>query len=316
MAEVIVKRRSPLPDWAISVSVLAIATIVLWFLLPGFFRPANIAAQIRTALPLMFLAVGQMLVVSARGIDLSLGALLALASSVMVGLFGADPALQSSLVAIPVALAVAVLGGTINGLLVARLRVQPVVATFATAFIWAGSALWVMPQPGGTVPGWLTASLRVGPWAPVLVLLIAGVFWGQFTRTSTFRKLIASGGDPIAATNSGIDTGKVQFWTYVVAGLLTGVAAILLSADIASGDPLVGASLTLPTIVAVVIGGTRLTGGNATYVGTIAGVLLLIVLRNLVFAVGLPYQWQPLIDGVLILGMLATGAGLNLWRNR
>ncbi|BCG82120.1 ABC transporter permease [Mesorhizobium sp. 113-3-3] len=304
------------PDWAVSVLVLTLSTVVLWLLLPGFFRAANVASEIRTSLPTLCLAMGQMIIVSARGIDLSLGALLSLASSVMVWLFGSDPTWQVSVVAISAGIGVAVAGGATNGLLVAYFRVQPVIATFATSFVWAGLALWALPQPGGVVPEGLSSSLRVGAWAPLVVILAIGAVWLQFSRSSRYRGLLAVGGEPVAATNSGLNLGLVQFWTYVAAGLLTGISAVLLSADISSGDPLIGASLTLPTIVAVVIGGTKLTGGNATYVGTVAGILLLIVLRNIVFAVGLPYEWQPLIDSVLILAMLAVGAILNLRRKK
>lgn len=302
------------PDWAVAALVLVAASVLLWLQLPGFFRAANVSSEIRTALPTLCLAIGQMLIVSARGIDLSLGALLSLASSVMVCLFGAEPTWQVSLFAIAAGIAVAIAGGALNGLLVAYLQTQSVIATFATSFVFSGLALWVLPQPGGTVPLGLSGAIRAGPWAPLLVITAIGVVWLQFTRSSSYRKLLATGGEPNSATNTGINVAGVQFWTYLAAGLLTGIAALLLSADISSGDPLIGASMTLPTIVAVVIGGTRLTGGNATYVGTVAGTLLLIVIRAIVFAAGLPYEWQPLIDSVLILAILAASAILNVWR--
>lgn len=305
-----------LPDWVVSTVVLVVATFILWLLLPGFFRMGNVASEIRTSLPTLCLAIGQMLIVSGRGIDLSLGALLSLSSSVMVAMFGAAPDAATSVLAISAAAVVAIAGGAVNGLLVARLRVQPVVATFATSFVWAGAALWVLPQPGGVVPEWLSSGLRAGSWAPAVVIFVLGLVWFQFTRTSAYRKLLATGGEPGAATSSGINVASVQFWTYVAGGLMAGVSAILLSADISSGDPLIGNSLTLPTIVAVVIGGTRLTGGNATYVGTVAGILLLIILKSILFAAGLRYEWQPLIDSLLILAMLAASAVINAWREK
>lgn len=302
-------------DETVAIGVLAVGLLALWLMQPGFFRPRNLVSELRTLLPLFCIALGQMIVISARGIDLSIGPLVTLSSVVMISLFGETPGGPSDIVAISAGILVAVAGGGINGALVSVLKLQPVIATFASSFVWSGLALWVLPQPGGVVPQWLSQAIRwwqVVPAPVIVIAVLAGVWWA-FLQSGAYRRLIATGGKPDAAQTTGIDVARVQFWTYVAAGGCAGLAALLLCSDISSGDPLVGNALTLPSIVAVVVGGTRLTGGNATFAGTLAGVLVLVVLRSLVFAAGLPFQWQPLIDGSLLVVALSLASVLARW---
>lgn len=311
-----------LKDFALSKSaylglfLLAVSLVTLWWLLPGYFRPGNLASEMRTTLPILCIALGQMVVIAGRGIDLSLGPLLTLSAATMVAVFGPGTGGAIDAVAIAAGLGVALAGGALNGLLVSAFRLQPIVATFATSFIYSGLALYVLPQPGGIVPTWLTDVVRTWILAPFPVLFVValGLVWLALIRTKAYRLLLATGGEPSAAQTTGINTRAVQFWTYVAAGGLTGLGALLLSGDIGTGDPLVGNSLTLSSIVAVVIGGTALTGGSATYVGTVAGVALLVILRNIVFAAGLPFDWQPLVDGSLVVAVLSIAALLTRWK--
>ena len=108
---------------------------------------------------------------------------------------------------------------------------------------------------------------------------------------------------------------RVRLLSYAIAGGLAGIAALLLAADLGSGDPAVGNPLTLFSVVAVVLGGTRLTGGQGSIVGTVIGVFVLSLFRNLIFNLGLPYLWQPLVDGLIILVAVA-GPGLAFLRRR
>ena len=308
--------RSRLPgsgDATLALLVLLVCSVLLYAQVPGFFRRANLISEFRSLLPLLCLAVGQMVVICARGIDLSAGPLLTLSSVVMVMMFGTEPNGMTAGIAILAGLVVGIAGGAVNGGLVAIFRLQPVVATFATSFIWAGLALWVLPQPGGEVPAWLRAMVRLKTTIPpvLVVLAVMAVIWLAFIRSRGYRKLLAVGGDPVAAQTTGIPVRGIQFGTYVFSGFMAGIGAFLLCADIASGDPLVGNALTLPAIVAVVIGGTRLTGGNATFIGTLAGALVMVVLRSNVFAAGLPFTWQPLVDGALVVLVLGIAGILR-----
>lgn len=289
----------------VALIALMASSLVLWTLAPNYFRTANLTAEARTALPVVCIAVGQMVVVAARGIDLSQGPMLTLCATGVVALTGAGFPLVGVVIC---TLAAGMAAGAFNGVLICLCRLQPVVATFTTSFVWAGAALWLLPQPGGTVHEIVVAFIRGGFGLSTPALLVCGMaaLWLLFRRTTAFRRLMAAGSDPDAARMTGISVGLVQFYSFVFSGLTAALGGLALAGDVASGDPLIANSLTLPAIVAVVIGGTRLTGGSATFLGTVVGVSMLIVLRNILYAVGLPFAWQPAMDGVLILAALVV----------
>jgi ribose transport system permease protein len=297
--------------YALALVLLVVCVAATALLQPRFLRPALLANSLRSYLPLIFLAVGQTVVVIGGGIDLSLGTLLTLASVVTVRAFGPEPAFPGALAALALGLATGAAAGLANGLCVAYLRLQPIIATFATAFVWGGLALWVLPQPGGTVPEALVEAVRVRWPLPFAVWVILALLatWGWFCGTRGARFLYAVGGHAPAAYASGVAVDRVRLASYLAAGTLAGVGAILLVADLATGDPLIGAPMTLPSVVAVVIGGTRLSGGAGSVVGSVVGVVVLALFRNIVFYLGVPSLWQTLIDGLIVVLALA-GPGL------
>lgn len=301
--------------YLLSFLLLGVCLLLVGWLQPRYFRPANLVNNLRTFLPLMFLAAAQTLVVIAGGIDLSLGALLTLCSVVMVQTFGAAPTTGVTLGAVALGWGVGVGCGTFNGVCVAYLRLQPIVATFATSFLWGGIALWVLPQPGGTAPAALTEGVRASFGLPFALWVVVAMLlaWAWFGGTRLARFFYAVGGSPPAAFASGVPVARVRLISYVLAGGLAGLAAVLLVADLGSGDPLIGGPFTLFSVVAVVLGGTRLSGGQGSVVGSLIGVVVLSLFRNLVFNLGLPYLWQPFADGLIIL-LAVAGPGLSALR--
>jgi ribose transport system permease protein len=117
------------------------------------------------------------------------------------------------------------------------------------------------------------------------------------------------GGNSASANVSGISVRKVRFLAYALAGLMTGFGALFMVSDLGTADPLIGGPLVLSSIVAAVLGGNRLSGGEGGAIGSIVGVLILTSFRNIVFGLGLPYLWQPLIDGLIVMVAL-SGPGL------
>lgn len=302
--------------YLLALILLIIGLVLTALFQPAFFAPRTLSNNLRTFLPLILLAVAQTVVVLGGGIDLSLGAVLTLSSVVMVQTFGpeSDPGLARTVGGVLLGLVVGALAGAVNGFCVAYLRLQPIIATFASSFIWGGLALWVLPQPGGNVPTVLQDLVRVYFLVPFAFWVIAAILlvWGWFMGTRSARALYAVGGNPQAAFTSGINVEGVRLMSYAVAGLITGFGAFFLTADISTGDPLIGGPLTLASVVAVVIGGTRLSGGVGGIVGSILGAVVYYLLKNVValsvFNFHLSPQWQTLIDGsVIVLALAAPG---------
>ena len=309
--------------WALTLLLLIVSSLVVLILQPGYFEGRTLSNNLRSYLPLMCLAVAQTVVIIGGGIDLSIGAVLTLSSVVMVRVFGDNPAALEVALGLLAGVAVGTLAGAFNGWSVAYLRLQPIIATFATASLWSGAALWVLPQPGGVVPQGIQDFVRFNPVIPfglvVIALMILG--WGIVLGTSAARALFAVGGAPQSAFSSGINVDLVKLGSYAAGGLITSLGAFFLIAETATGDPLIGAPLTLSSVVAVVIGGTRLSGGAGGAIGSILGVIVLSLLRQVIafqigFRAGLSPQWQTLIDGLIVVLALAGPGALRLLRRR
>jgi ribose transport system permease protein len=303
--------------------LLLIAVAINAWLAPNFFTSYSISSNFATFVPLVAAAVGQTIIVLGGGIDLSLGALITLSSAVSVVLMDGNPA--NLPVAVLAALAVGAAGGFVNGALAAYLRLQPIVATFATSFVWAGLTLEVLPQPGGTVPSAMTTLYRDSvlgvPVAALAILVLAGL-WFAVKRHRLGLHIYAIGGDEQAAFASGINVNRIRTSSYVLGGLFGGLSALAILANTGSGDPYVGASagavfiggeLTLTSIAALVIGGTALSGGIGGAGGAIGGAIVLGLISNIVFFAGLSGGVRELIDGVIVIAALAL-AGIPALR--
>lgn len=306
--------------------LLVVAVAVNAWLAPTFFSSYSIRSNFATFVPLVAAAIGQTIIVLGGGIDLSLGALITLSSAVSVVLMDGDPA--NLPVAVVAALAVGAVGGLVNGGLAAYLRLQPIVATFATSFVWAGLTLQVLPQPGGTVPPAMTALYRdaiLGIPVAALAIVVLALLWLAVRRHRLGLHIYATGGDERAAFASGVAVNRVKVSSYVLGGIFGGLSALAILANTGSGDPYVGASagavfiggeLTLSSIAALVIGGTALSGGVGGAGGAIAGAIVLGLISNIVFFAGLSGGIRELIDGTIVIAALALAGIPALRRDR
>jgi ribose transport system permease protein len=302
-------RRRP---YAVALGLLLVVAAINYLLQPNFFRPASLSGTLRTFLPLMLLAAGQTLVIIGGGVDLSVGAMVSLANVVMVRALGDGQDAGLLLPALLLGLAAGALAGALNGACVAYLRFQPIVTTFATSFIFAGLALWILPSPGGAVPDAAIAFYQSSPlgiplaiWAIALVLLL----WTGLRGMRFGPYLYAVGGQPVAAYTTGVPVALVRFSTYVLSGLMAGAGAAALVLSTGAGSPLIGGPLTLSSIVAVVLGGTRLRGGQGSVFGSVIGVLILGMIRSMISFANIPSWYQVLVDGLIVMLALA-GPGL------
>lgn len=290
------------------------------FLQENLFEPRVLNGNFRTLLPLMILAVGQTMVVIAGGIDLSVGAMVSMVTAVLVTQLAPDSPPETFLAVVAMGCLAGMTVGALNGFAVSILRLQPIVTTYATSFIFSGIALWVLPRPGGAMPQLLAQFYRremplglpIGLYVAAALIL----FWLILRATRYGRYLFAVGGQAEAAYTTGVPVSWVRFNTYVLSGLFAALSAVVLTLNTSSGDPRIGEAMTLDSIVAVVLGGTRLRGGQGGVAGAVLGVVLLTLIRNIISFANVPNWWQTLVNALIIVGALAAPGVVRLLRRR
>jgi ribose transport system permease protein len=297
-----------------------VLTLILLFiyagLQPGTLSTGSLGILAADTLALAVLGLGQGVVILTAGIDLSVGGVLALGTTIAATHFTDT---GTTLLWSVVILAIGTAAGLINGVLVARLRLQPFIVTLATWSIFDGIALYVLPTAGGSVPGgfsgWINGS-AVGIPNAIWVLIALVAVWLWFRRTRVARRIYAVGSDREAARIAGVRIVPTLMTAYAISGLCAGGAALFYAMLTASGDPTSGDGLILPSVAAVVIGGTSLFGGQGSFVGTVAGALTLTLLGDVIFAAHLPSYWTVLADGLLLIAAVLAGTGLQALQAR
>ncbi len=291
------------------------ALLVLGTLLSDvFLSPRNIGNVLTNITPLLLVAVGQMFVVGARGLDLSVGAVATL-SATLVATLGPD----LGVLGVVVAIAAGALVGVVNGLGV-RFGLEPFLMTLASLSVVQGIVFVYRPSPGGTVPPEITgiagAVAQVPVALPICVLVVVGAAV-LLRRTRLGAHLLASGGDPRVARLAGVRVDRSLAAAYVISGTLAALAGIYLAARTRTGDPLIGQGLTLDSVAAVVLGGSLLAGGRVTVAGALVGTICLGVLPNVLNLTGVSYVYQqPIKGGLLIAAVLVPVAVSRLREGR
>ncbi len=258
------------------------------------------------------IAIGQTMIILTAGIDLSCGAVMAFGTIVMTRLavtHGLNP-----FAAIALGLTVCTAFGVLNGLLVTGLRLPPFIVTLGTLNIaFALTHITSNEETIANLPTPLTFfgnTFQVGAtsitYGSVLALALAIVTWFVLTQTIGGRHIYATGNNPDAARLAGVRTRRVLLAAYTSAGLLYGIAALVLIGRTGVGDPQAGQSDNLDSITAVVVGGTSLFGGRGGVVGTVIGTLIVGVFRNGLQLMGVAAIYQFLITGVLVIIAVAV----------
>jgi ribose transport system permease protein len=280
----------------------------------NFFTSFNLTSIAGAAPPLALAALGETFVMIAGGIDLSIGALMSLTSVVAaMYLNGADGRLPMAIV---ICIGIGVATGLVNGFIVVFLRVQPIIATLGTLSILEGLTLLRTNTPAGLVSPLLSRVIynRVGP-VPEAVILLAVVFAVAFVllqKTSYGMHVYSVGGDEEAARLSGVSVRRVKMSTYVISGIAGSCAGLFLLARLEIGDPTSGQPFMLLAIVAAAIGGTNIFGGRGRIVGTLGGVLIVTALGNVLNLMGVSSYPQQLINGLLIIVVVALYS-IRVW---
>jgi ribose transport system permease protein len=308
-------------------TLLAIGIFAVMFLIYAANHPAGFSANMvqtaaNKAVLLAFVAMAQTLAVITAGIDLSVGMILTLtnclASWILVG-----SAAETALGVLGV-LTTGLLCGGINGAIVVFGRLQPIVTTIATGAIFYGIALFLRPNPGGSVNETLADALtgRLFGFMPasltVLALTVA-VIWIPYRRSVIGRAAYATGSSEIAAFMSGVPIRRAKFAAYTLAGLLSSFGGLFLTFFSYTGEAAYasGNAYTLFSIAAVVLGGVSLMGGRGSAIGAIFGALAFRTIGDLLFVFDLDPLWQPLFQGLVLMFAVSISAfGLFRVRNR
>ena len=267
----------------------------------NFATSGTILGLLSQATPVLLVSLGLALVIGTGGIDLSVGAVMAIASAVVPLYLG-----YGWPVAVLVALLFCALAGMLNGFLVAYIGMQPIVATLALFVGGRGFAQLLVDGQLQTIgDGSFLALWRAAPLGiplPVVIAALVAVLVGLVVKRTTFgRYLLAVGGNRTASYLSGQPVRGVLLAVYAISGLLAGLAGTLATARLAAGDPsTIGLLIELDAIAAVVIGGTPLTGGKVNVGGTVAGALLMLVISATFVMNNLPPTYAQILKAVII----------------
>jgi len=249
-------------------------------------------------------SLGQAFVVIAGGIDLSVGAVISLLTSLAAGLYKANPGIHPLLVA-SMLVALGGAAGAVNALVVVKLKVPPFMGTLATMSLFQGAVLFYTPKTIGGIPeSYRFISDGTVAGVPFSIILFAAslLICTYLLRNNRLgRHIYAVGADSYVSQISGIPVQRVRFAAYLVCGLLVGVASAYMAARMGGGGPKVGVGYELDTITAVVIGGVSLAGGAGNLLGAFAGVLIIGVFYNLMNLLNVNAYMQILLKGVVLI---------------
>ncbi|HSR33761.1 MAG TPA: ABC transporter permease [Anaerolineae bacterium] len=289
---------------------------------PTFRTPRNVFNVLRQAVALGLVSVGQTYAILSGGIDLSVGATISLVAVYTSGIMRGETGLMVPVILL--GLGVAIVIGLVNGLVITRLRVPPFITTLGVASIIQGFVLLYAKAPIGKIAKEFRffAEGYVGPipFPVVFFALVAVVAWVILRLTVLGRYIYATGGSEEIARLSGIRTKMVITFTYVFCAFTAALSALFLTSRMGIGDPQVGGlnfdRYDLDSIAAVLIGGTRLGGGRGGVAGTVAGVLIVAILNNILNLLDVQTFWQWIIKGLIILAAVAIYARGQLTKGR
>ena len=289
---------------------------------PAFITLSNLAAVFNDTSPLILLAIGQMIVILTKCIDLSVAANLALTGMVVSLINIAAPGLPI-IVTLVVATGFGACLGMFNGILVWKLDIPPIVVTLGTMTIFRGTIFlltegkWVnsheMSDTFKAFPRTEILGLPVLSWFAIAAVIL---FTVVMTRTTLGRAFYAAGGNPHAATYAGINVGRTQFWAFTISGALAGLTGYLWVSRFAVAYVDVAGGFELTVVAACVIGGVSIMGGIGTVSGALLGALFLGIIANALPVVNISPFWQMAISGGAIIIAVVLNAQANRTKGR
>jgi ribose/xylose/arabinose/galactoside ABC-type transport system permease subunit len=282
--------------------LLLVASLAAAIAIPAFRDPANLANILRQSSVLGIIAIGQTFVIAAGMIDLSVGMIAGLVVVLTCLVLGADPSLTLAVAALMLLLGASI--GSLNGLLVNRLHLHPLILTFGMLSILQGVIFTITDRSVGRASPVLLSLANddiIGiPISAILLLLLLILVQTVFARTRFGYHLVAAGGNAESARRAGVDVNGVRLLCFILSGAFAALAGLLLAGRLGTGYPLAGSGLELDSIVAVVLGGTALAGGRGSVVRSIGGVLALAIISNVLNLLEVSAFVQMFIKGMIV----------------
>jgi ribose transport system permease protein len=306
--------------WTIGLTALLLVLLVATKLLQADFGVSGLDSLARAALPFALATVGMAVVIIAGGIDLSIAAMMAVASVTAASLMQ-DASDQHAGLVVCFVLLVGIGMGVINGTLIAITRVPDIVVTLSMLFVWQGVALLILNAPGGGAAPWLR-NLIVGgvtvpglppeatAWLPKAVVFLAAcvaVIWLPIRRSKLGLMLYAIGSDSLAAFRSGVPVNRVRIAAYAIAGLFAALGGLAITMSTGIGEPIPGPYL-LASVAAVVLGGVVLGGGRGGILGPILAVFVLRLVRLDLTLMSVDPNVTTIVEGVIMVIVVMIGA--------
>jgi len=300
--------------------LLVLSLVINLILQPNMFARETLNSNMRVFLPIILMAIGQAIVILGGGIDISVGGIVSIVNTVLATRVGLQGSPEEMWKYIFVSLLIGLLAGASNGFFIAYLRLQPIITTYATSFLYAGMALFILPNPGGGIPAPIAALYRDStPLRLPLAFYVIAIFlliWLYIGSTRYGRFLFAVGGKAEAAYETAVPVTLVQFSTYVISGLMAAFSGIAITMLSGSGNADIGNPMTLNSITAVVIGGNAMSGGVGGVVGPVMGAITLGIIQNIISFANVNTWWETLVKATIIVVALAAPGAINLFRRR
>jgi ribose transport system permease protein len=316
--------RRPQNAWTLGLAVLLVLLLLATRIIQPGFGLTGLDALARAALPFALATAGMTVVVIAGGIDLSIAAMMAVASVTGATLMQGAGDGQAAL-AVVLVLALGVGMGAVNGALIVLTRVPDIVATLAMLYVWQGVALLILNAPGGGAAEWLRGLIVGGvalpgvaawltDWVPkslVALALVVGLIWLPIRRSRLGLMIYAVGSDPLAAFRSGVPVGLTRVAAYAVCGLFAALGGLSVTLSTGIGEPIPGPYL-LASVAAVVLGGVALGGGRGAILGPILAVFVLRLVRMDLTLLQVDPNMTAIIEGTIMVAVVMFGGVLAL----
>lgn len=306
--------------WTVGVYVMMLILLAINIMVAPLFTSFDLGSIVIGTLPLAFAACGQALIVISGGIDLSIGALMALFNVIAASLME-TAGFSTALVIAFAVMGLGFLAGAINGGLVTATGIPDIVVTLAMSFVWAGVALIIMGQPGGGAPDDFEALVTgtfVSLWIPagaVVLAVVLLVAWLPVRRRRAAYGMYAVGSSRDAAYLSGVNVNRSRILAYAYGGFFAALGGLALTAATGIGSPFSGEFYTLNSVAAVVLGGVSLAGGKGGLLGPVAASFILTLVVSILLFRGVDPNYGQVIQGGLIVAVVMVG-GLVLLRRR
>ncbi len=288
-----------------SLLALIFLVILISIFSSDFRSVSNFLSLLRQSAINGLIAFGMTFVILTGGIDLSVGSVLSLTAVISAGMIKSGIPVP---IVLPGALLMGIILGVLNGIMVAKYKIQPFIATLITMTAFRGfTMIYTQGSPVSRLgKSALLHNLGKGfilgiPVPAWILLLLFAVFWTLLNKTTLGRKIYATGCNPKAAEITGIKTGRVELFVYALSGMTAALAGLILVSRLGSAQPTLGTGFELDAIAAVALGGTSMSGGKGSIGKTLIGILIIAVLNNGLNILGVSSYYQSVVKALVIL---------------